>query len=105
MAAALAGLSSAQQQTLLNALLQVKVQTVKEWLTTGLLQEWVKQGLHIQNEKGESQATAFFALAATLLQRCLTRGLSVARRRAHVIVQRRRHSHCDAMIPDDTSSP
>src|SRR5262245_8635772 len=67
MAAALAGLSSAQQQKLLSPLMQIKVQTVREWLTTGLLHEWVKQGLHIQSEKGEPQATAFFAMTATLL--------------------------------------
>src|SRR5262245_46960774 len=67
MAAALAGLGSAQQQKLLSLLTRVKVQTVRGWLTSGLLGEWVKQGLHIQSEKGEPQATAFFALTAALL--------------------------------------
>ncbi|MBI3802106.1 MAG: hypothetical protein HY268_34690, partial [Deltaproteobacteria bacterium] len=67
LAAALAGLSSAQQQKLLSTLMQVKVQTVREWLATGVLHEWVKQGLYIQSEKGGPQATAFFALTVTIL--------------------------------------
>ena len=49
--AALAGLSGAHQQTLLSTLTQVEVRAVKEWLATGVLHEWVKQGLYICGKK------------------------------------------------------
>src|SRR5262245_49138070 len=69
LAAALQELSNAQQQKLLSTLAQAQIdaQAVKEWLVTGALQEWVKQSLSIQAEKGEAQATVFLAMTATLL--------------------------------------
>ncbi|HKA56858.1 MAG TPA: hypothetical protein VKJ47_24705 [Candidatus Binatia bacterium] len=67
LATALGGLHRVQQQELLSTLTQVDAHTVKEWLATGMLREWVKQGLYIMAEKGEPQATAFFAMTAKIL--------------------------------------
>jgi hypothetical protein len=64
---ALDGLRSPQQRELFGILSRVEARTVKDWLATGVLREWVKQGLSIQAEKGEPQTTAFFAMTATVL--------------------------------------
>jgi nitric oxide reductase NorD protein len=67
LAAALAGLPATHHETLLDVLSQVNAQILRQWLGSGVLHEWVKQGLHLLAEKRERLATALFAATPTTL--------------------------------------